>query len=59
MIPATVAVENNIDCCQENRVADFQKYKWPWLAHDLQDKLLNYAEEERFIPDSEEAFQLT
>lgn len=47
-----------IDCCQENRVADFQKYKWQRLAHDLQDKLLNYAEEERFIPDSEEVFQL-
>jgi len=46
------------DCCRENRVADFLRHKWQRLAQDLQDKLLNYAEEERFIPDSEEAFQV-
>ncbi len=46
------------DCCLENRVADFQQHKWQRLAHELQDNLFSYAEEERFIPDSEEAFQV-
>jgi hypothetical protein len=46
------------ECCLESRVADFQEHKWQRLARELQERLLVFAEDECFISDSEEAFQL-
>lgn len=45
------------DCCLKNQVADFQQHKWRRLAQEMQEKLLWFAEEERFTADSEAAFQ--
>ncbi len=45
-------------CCGSSKVTCFEVYKWPRLARTLQGQLLQFAEEDRFLADSEAAFQL-